>query len=165
MHYSIQVRVTLGEGWGDQPPPSHAWTSSLIADMFQDDIEEWITEAVVLTPGEAILFFRRWSLKEGLPLSNAREVGFSLASPVNWAGREAQVELMVSTVQEGCRAITDAFVEKRTKASGPGHSQGTMKTNQTPTAAYNIEEWMQGLEEDASEVEARNGDAGDQRTE
>ena len=33
-----------------------------------------------------------------------------------------------------------------------------MKTNWTPSAAYNIEEWMQDFEEDASEVGARNGD-------
>ena len=26
MCYCIQIRVTLGEGGGDQPPPSHAWT-------------------------------------------------------------------------------------------------------------------------------------------
>ena len=40
----------------------------------------------------------------------------------------------------------------------PRCPQGTMKTNQTPAAIYNIKEWMQGLEEDASEVEVRNGD-------
>ena len=54
MCYCIQVRVTIGEGGGDQPPPPHAWTFWLIADMFQDGLEEQITEAVVLTPGEAI---------------------------------------------------------------------------------------------------------------
>ena len=32
-----------------------------------------------------------------------------------------------------------------------------MKTNKTAAAAYNIEEWMQGLEEDASKAEMRNG--------
>ena len=40
MHYCIQVRVTLGEEGGDQPPSFHAWTCFLIADMFQDGIEE-----------------------------------------------------------------------------------------------------------------------------
>ena len=49
-------------------------------------------------------------------------------------------------------------MEKRTKAMEPGHPLGTMKTNQIPTAAYNIKEWMRGLEEDASEVEVRNGE-------
>ena len=108
MHYCVHVRVTLGEGRGDQPPPSHAWTSSLITKMFQDDLEEWITEAVDLAPGEVIL----------LVIGNTRDDGFSLASWVNWAGREAQVERMVSTVQEGHWTIADATVEKRTKARG-----------------------------------------------
>ena len=31
-----------------------------------------------------------------------KDVGFHLGSPVNWAGREAQVEMMVSTVWKGC---------------------------------------------------------------
>ena len=75
MHYYVQVRVTLGEGWGDQPPPSHAWTGSLIANMFHG-LEEWITEAVVLAPREAILFFGQRSPKEGLPLGNTMDVGF-----------------------------------------------------------------------------------------
>ena len=57
MHYCIQVRVTLGEGGGDQPPPSLVLTGSLIAIMFQDGLEEQITEAVVLALREAILFF------------------------------------------------------------------------------------------------------------
>ena len=34
-----------------------------------------------------------------------------------------------------------------------------------PTAAYNIEEWMQGLEEDISEAEVRNGKASNCGTE
>ena len=57
MPYCIHIRVTLGEGEGNKPPPSHAWSGSLIADMFQKGLEEQITEAVVLAPGEAILFF------------------------------------------------------------------------------------------------------------
>ena len=40
-----------------------------------------------------------------------------------------------------------------------------MKTNHTPTAANNIEEWMQGLEEDASEAEVRNSKVSNHRTE
>ena len=103
----------------------------LIADMLEDGLEEWIREAVVLASREAILFFRQWSLKEGLPLGDARDVGFCLAGPVNWAGIEAQVETMVSTVQEGKQAIADAIMEKRTKDWGPGCPRGTTKTNQT----------------------------------
>ena len=44
-------------GGGNQPPPSHACRGLLFADMFQDGPKELITEAVVLAPVEAILFF------------------------------------------------------------------------------------------------------------
>ena len=39
------------------------------------------------------------------------------------------------------------------------------KTNQTPAAACNIKEWMQGIEEDDSEVQLRDGRAGNCRAE
>ena len=91
-------------------------------------------------------------LQEGLPLGNARDVGFSLVGPINWAGRTAYVEATVNTVQDGHKAIADAVVEKRTKARGPGHPCGMTKVMRTPAVAYDIEEWMQGVEEDAPEV-------------
>ena len=46
----------LGDGGGDQPTPPHAWKGGLITDILQDAWpEESITEALVLSPGEAIL--------------------------------------------------------------------------------------------------------------
>ena len=83
--------MTLGEGGGKQPPPSHAWSGLLIVDMFQEGLEEQITTAVVLVPGEAILFFGQCSHKEGLPLENARDVGFSLTGSLNGASKTTQV--------------------------------------------------------------------------
>ena len=92
--FCIHVRVMLGEGGGDQPQYSHAWSGFFIVDMFQEGLKEQITEAVVLAPEEAILFFGQWSCKEGLPLWSARDVGFSLMGPISWAGRTAHVEWM-----------------------------------------------------------------------
>ena len=89
MLYCVPVRLTSGEGRGDQPQACHVSTSLLITDMFQDGLKEQITEAVVLAPREAVFFFGWWLLKEGLPLHDTRDVGFCLAGPVNWAGREA----------------------------------------------------------------------------
>ena len=117
----------LGEGEGDQSPPPHTWTSLLIANMFQDGHEELITEAVVLAPGEVILFFGWQLLKEGLPLGDPRDVGFCLAGPVNWARKEVQVEMMVSTAQEGCWAIADAIVEKKLRPGGQDISEKQWK--------------------------------------
>ena len=84
MCYCIHVRVTLGEGGGDQPPPSHTWSGLLIVDMFQKGLEEWITKAVVLAPGEDNPILRK-TITQGLPLRNARDVGFSLMGQINWA--------------------------------------------------------------------------------
>ena len=115
MCYCVQVRVTSGEGGGDQPHLPDAWAGLLIADTLQDVLEEWIV-AVVLVPREAILILvsDHW----GLPHGDTRDVGFHLVGQVKWAGRETQVEMMVSTVQEGCWAIMDVVMEKRTKARG-----------------------------------------------
>ena len=52
------------------------------------------------------------------------DVGFSLMGPISWAGRAAQLEVTVNTVQEGGRAIVEAVVEKQTKARGPGCPHG-----------------------------------------
>ena len=73
---------------------------------------------MVLAPREAIIFWMTIT-QRGAPPGNARDVGFHLASPVNWARREAQMEMMVSTVQECHQAIADAIMGKRTKARGP----------------------------------------------
>ena len=50
----------LGDGGGNQPP------------------EDQITEAMVLFPGEAILYFGRCFRNEGLPYCRARNIDFSL---------------------------------------------------------------------------------------
>ena len=79
-------------------------------------------------------------------------------------GRETeQVEVTVNTVQESHQAFVDAVVKKRTKARGPGCPHKMMKTTWAPAAAYNIEEWVWGLEEDAPKVEVRNGDVDNHR--
>ena len=120
----VYVRVTLGEGGGDQPLPSHAWCGSLIANMFQDGLDEWTTKAPVLALGEAVLFFGRWSHKERLPYTSARDIGFSLTGQVNWAGRTAKIKVTAYMVQEGCWAIADAVTERNTKARSPWHPKG-----------------------------------------
>ena len=116
-------------------------------------------------PREAILFFGRWSLKEELQLRNARDVGFSLTGHINWASRTAHIEVTINTVKGGHQAIVEAVVKKRTKARGPGCPCRTTKVTRTDTMAYDIEEWMWGMEEDFPKVEARNDNENDCRPE
>ena len=75
---------------------------------------------MVLSPGEAILFFGRHSRNEGLPYCRARDVEFCLRGPFNWARRPTQIEALMKTMWEGHHAIVEAVVEKRMKARGPG---------------------------------------------
>ena len=78
MHYCVQVKVTLGVGRGDQPPPSHWLSGSLIADILQEACpKDQITEAVVLFARQAILFFERCSWSEGCPYQRAKDIKFS----------------------------------------------------------------------------------------
>ena len=42
----------FGGRGGNQPPASDAWSGLLIADMFQESLEEQITQAVILAPRE-----------------------------------------------------------------------------------------------------------------
>ena len=55
--YCVHVRVILGKGGGNHPHCPHAWSGSLIVDMFQEGLEQQITKVVVLAPEEAMLFF------------------------------------------------------------------------------------------------------------
>ena len=138
----------LGDGGGDQPPPSHAWAGYLITNILWEAWpEDWITEAVVLSHGEAILFFVRCYRNEGLPYHRARYVEFCLGCPFNWVRGPAQIEASIKIVQEGCHVIIEALVEKKTKARKPGQPQGKTKPSKTPAVAYGVKEWMLDLEE------------------
>ena len=134
----------------------HVWNGSLIADMFQEGLEEQITKAVVLATWVAILFFMQWSCKGGLPFGNARDVGFSLdrTHQMSWYDSSGRLP-------SHCRC----YCGKRTKARGPGHPHGMTKVIRTLTTAYDMEEWMWGMEEDAPKVEVRNGHAINHRPE
>ena len=60
--------------------------------------EDRITEVVVLSPGEAILFFSRCSRNEGLPYCRARNIEFGLGNSFNWARRLMQIKVLRKTM-------------------------------------------------------------------
>ena len=65
---------------GDVPPPLHAWTAPVVEDMLQET-RAGLTEAVVIGPGRAILFYGRCSMGEGLKADEARGTAFLLGCP------------------------------------------------------------------------------------
>ena len=74
--------------WGDTPPPSHAWMAPVVEDMLRE-VRTGLTEAVVIHPGRAIIFYGRCSMGEGLKVDEARDAAFLLTSPGTWVGKLA----------------------------------------------------------------------------
>ena len=64
--------------------------------------KDWITKAIVLSLGEAILFFGRCSHNEGLLYQKVKDIVLCLRGSFNWARKPAQIEATVNTVQEVC---------------------------------------------------------------
>ena len=60
------------EELGAVSPPSHSWMAPIVEDMLHD-VRTGLTEAVVIRPGRAVLFYGRRSLGEGLTTDKARD--------------------------------------------------------------------------------------------
>ena len=105
----------LGRGEETNPHlPMHE-VDHYITDLLQEACPgDRIVKAVVLAPDKAILFFGRCSCREGFPYRNAKDVELSLKGLVNLVRRTAQVEVTTNTVQEGCWAMVDAIIMKKT---------------------------------------------------
>ena len=92
--------MTLTIQTGAAPPPPHAWTAPLVEDMLHC-ARTGLTEAVVMGPGRAILFYGRWSLGEGLSLGEARDAAFVLTEVSTWVVKPAYLTTEPLYIQEG----------------------------------------------------------------
>ena len=120
MNYCLSIQATLTDELGDVPPPLHAWMALVVEDMLQDT-RIGLTEAVVIDPGKAILFYGRRSMGEGLKADEARDAAFLITGSGTWVGKLAYLTANPMTLLEGRRAITCAVSDQRVKARGPGH--------------------------------------------
>ena len=91
----------------------------VVEDMLWE-VRAGLTEAVVIGPGRAILFYGRHSIGEGLKVDEARDAAFLLTGAGMWVGKLAYLTANPMTLQEGKRAITQAVSDHRVKARGPG---------------------------------------------
>ena len=110
--------MSLTDELGDVPPPLHAWTAPVVEDMLWE-ARDGLTEAVVIGPGRAILFYGRHSMGEGLKADEAREAAFLLTGAGTWVGKLAYLTANPMMLQEGKRAITWAVSDNKVKARGP----------------------------------------------
>ena len=111
--------MTLTDELGDTPLPLHAWMGPVVEDMLRE-ARAGLTEAVVIGPGRAILFYGRRSMGEGLKADEARDATFLLTGTGTWVWKLAYLTTDPMTLQEGKRAITQAISDHRVKARGPG---------------------------------------------
>ena len=111
--------MTLTDELGDVPPPSHSWMAPLVEDMLQE-ARAGLTEAVVTSPGRAILFYGRCSIGEGLRADEARDAAFLLTGAGTWVGKSAYLTADPMTTQEDKRAIAQAVSDNRVMVRGLG---------------------------------------------
>ena len=89
-----------------------------------------LTEAVVTSPGRAILFYRRCLMREGLKADEARDAEFLLTGAGTWVGKSAYLTADPMMIQEGKRVIAQAVSDNRVKARGPGCPQVNLLAQQ-----------------------------------
>ena len=97
--HCLEICVTLTEELGAVPPPSHSWMAPLMEDMLCD-ARTRLTEAVVIGPGKAVLFYGRCSMGEGLTMDKARDATFLLTGAGTWVGKSAYLATDPKTIQE-----------------------------------------------------------------
>ena len=119
-NYCLSIQVTLTDELGDVPPPLHAWMTPVVEDMLRET-RNGLTEAVVIGPGKAILFYGRHSMGEGLKVDEARDPTFLLTGAGTWVGKPAYLTANPMMLKEGKRAIACAILDHGVKARGPGH--------------------------------------------
>ena len=118
-NYCLSIQATLTDKLGDVLPPLHAWTVPVVEDMLQET-RAGLTEAVIIGPGRAILFYGRHSMGEGLKADKARDTAFLLTGAGTWVGKLAYLTADPMMLQEGKRAIAHAVSDQGVKVRGLG---------------------------------------------
>ena len=129
MKHCLEIQATLTDELGDVPPPSHLWMFPVIEDMLRE-ARAGLTEAVVISPGRAILFYGRHLMGEGLRVDESRDAAFLLTGAGTWVGKSAYLTIDPVTIPEGKRAIPK-LSENRVKARGPGCPWVNLPAQQT----------------------------------
>ena len=97
--YCLEIHVTLTKELGAVSSPSHSWTAPLVEDMLHD-VRTGLTEAVVIEPDRAILFYGRHLLGEGLTTGKGRDATFLLTGVGTWIEKPAYLATYPMTIQE-----------------------------------------------------------------
>ena len=114
--HCLGIHMTLTEETGAAHPPPHVWMAPLVEDMLHYG-RTCLTEAVVMGPGRAILFYGRWLMGEGLSLGEARDATFTFTGAGTWVGKPAYLATNPLPIQEAqwiiTQAVTECWIEVR----------------------------------------------------
>ena len=119
-NYCLSIQVTLTDELGDVPPPLHMLGCAPVVEDMLQETRAGLTEAVVIGPGRAILFYGRRSMGEGLKADEARDATFLLTGAGMWVGKSTYLTTNPMMLQEGRRAIACAISDQGVKVRGPG---------------------------------------------
>ena len=108
--HCLEICVTLTEELGAVHPPSHSWMAPFLEDMMHD-VRTGLTQAVVIGPGRAVLFYGRCLMGEGLTADEARDATLLLTGAGTWVGKLAYLTTDPMSIQEGRRAIAQAITD------------------------------------------------------
>ena len=119
MKHCVEICVTLTEELGAVPHPlilgwPPLWKICCVM------LGTGLTEAVVIGPGRAVLFYGRHSMGEGLTMDEARDAAFLLTGTGMWVGKLAYLTADPMTIQGGRGAIAQAVSDCQVKVRGPG---------------------------------------------
>ena len=127
--HCLGIHMTLTKETGAAPPPPHTWMAPIVEDMLCYD-RTGLTEAIVMGPGRAVLFYGRWSMGQGLSLGKARDAAFTLTGAGTWVCKPAYLGTDPLTIQEGRQTIAQAIAECWTEERGPGPPHSLLSTPQ-----------------------------------
>ena len=108
--HCLGIHVTLTKETGAAPPPPHTWMAPLLEDMLHYG-RTGLTKAVMMGPGRVVLFYRRWSMGEGLSLVEVRDTTFTLTGAGIWVGKPAYLATDPLTRGKRARATMLKSVE------------------------------------------------------
>ena len=116
--YCLEIQVISTEEGGTTPPPPHAWLVPVVEDMVRD-YKSGLTEAVVTSPAQAILFYGQQSLGNGLSLGEMQDATFTLSEVISWVGKQAQLNTNLVSLDGSWWLITQAITKQCIEPRGP----------------------------------------------
>ena len=103
----------------------HQWYKICYGKRGLDSQRQWLLAQV----GQ-YFFIGRCSIGEGLKADEARDAALLLRGAGTWVGKSAYLTANPMMLQEGKRAITQAVLDHRVKARGPGHPRVNLPAQQ-----------------------------------